>query len=170
MSKFIVVTEEVGNSPFKQFKFEEVGTSLPILLMSLGDATSPEYGDFVVLQGLQFNPEAKSLDELIETAQLVSFPNQTVLNNKIQSGAMRLREPYIITLKWKKGDKYDNGKKVCKSNGYEVVHVVFKDDVKEKLIERYHQLLGENESLVAATVPVDESVETDSKSVYEPKL
>ena len=167
MAGFIQAEEKVGNSPYAQFKFEKVGDSVTLLFMGLGDATSPEYGDFTVIQGLQFDPEASSIEEAVKSAKLISFPNQTVIQNRIQNGAMRTKEAYKITLQWKKGDKYDNGKKVCKSNGYEILHLVLSDEAKQALIKKYYELLGENNSIVQAAIPAEaEAIDASA----EPRL
>jgi len=167
MAGFIQAEEKVGNSPYAQFKFDQVGDSITLLFMGLGDATSPEYGNFTVIQGLQFDPSAASIEEAVKSAKLVSFPNQTVIQNRIQNGAMRTKEAYKITLQWKKGDKYDNEKKVCKSNGYEILHLVLSDEAKQALIKRYYELLGDNNSIVQAAIPTeDENVGTAA----EPRL
>ena len=171
---FIKKVEEVTGSPFKNFKFENVGDTLTFLFTEIADATSPEYGEFEVLRGLKFNPEVNSLDEALATAELVSFPMQTQIANKINSGAMRPGEAYQIKLIYKKGDTYETatGKKAkCKSNGYEVLHLILDDEVKEALKAKYYELAGKDTGLVKAQVAVkDEEAEQPTQLKRTPKL
>ena len=161
--------EEVTGSPFKNFKFENVGDALTFLFAEVADATSAEYGEFEVVRGLKFNPEANSLDEALETAELVSFPMQTQIANKIHSGAMRPGEAYQIKLIYKKGDTYETatGKRArTKSNGYEVLHLILDDEVKEALKAKYYELAGKDTGIVKATT----AVQDDTAPNRVPKL
>lgn len=158
---FIKKVEETANSPFKPFKFEQVGDELTLLFMEVADATSPTYGDFEVVRGLRFNPEAASIEDALASAELVSFPLNTVISNKIKNGAMVVREAYSIKMIWKKGDKYD-GNKICKSNGYEVLHLILDDSARQALIAKYNELAGN--SLIKDTAPVAEPEAAPAKT------
>ena len=135
---FVKQVEEVrGSSPFKPFKFENVGDKLTFLFMGVEDAQSPTYGTFEVVRGLEFNPNASSVEEALTTASLVSFPMQTQIANKINNGLMRPREAYSIEMIWKKGDKYD-GNKICKSNGYKIEHLILDEEARKALIKKFN--------------------------------
>lgn len=163
------VEEVKGNSPFKPFKFERVGDSVTMLFMGVADATSPTYGDFEVVQGLAFNPNASSVEEAVKSAELVSFPMQTVIANKVNNGLIRPREAYTFTMAWKKGDKY-NGNKVAKANGYNIEHLILDEAARTALIKRYNELLGKTESSIVAAKEelTDDTVLTTPPT--EPKL
>ena len=136
--------EEIGaqKSPFKPFKFEKVGDSVTLLFMHVAEAVSPTYGSFEVVRGLRFDPGAATVDDALESAELISFPLQTNLANKISNGDIKPKEAYQITLAWKKGQQFDDGK-VAKANGFNVKHLVLDESARNALIRRYNELTGE---------------------------
>jgi len=113
-----------GNSPYKEHKINEyeIGKSIGFVYFKEETATSAEYGDFQVWQGVTYDFDAKTEDALIASLELGSLIANTLLLNKQKNGAIVPGELYRIEKKWNKGDTYDGNKK-AKGLGYELFHL-----------------------------------------------
>lgn len=112
-----------GSSPYGKWNFKEVGDSITCLVMGKGTRSSQEYGDFNVLEVVKFNPDANTVEEAVESAELVAFPIATVLNNQFDSGVIVPNECYTITFSLDRGQEYiakNGGKAKAKAKHYKV--------------------------------------------------
>ena len=130
--------EVLSENQHNQFDISslEIGESLPFYFDNTRGATSEEYGDFIIAQGLKVDIEAASVDALIESAEATSFVPNTLLNNKIDEGSLIPGELYRIEKAWDKGQKFSDGKK-AKGWGYKVFHLATEPAVKSKLQAAY---------------------------------
>jgi hypothetical protein len=146
-----------GNSPYASFSPNEdlnVGESFCIYFKETAEATSPEYGEFTVLNGVKFNCSAATEQELIDSMELASFVPNTLLLNKIASNSMRAGDAYRIEKKWNRGDKYDGNKK-AKGYGYSV----YKLSASNELLNKFEAFISENLGTSVAAMgetPVEE--------------
>lgn len=152
-------SEKIENlSKYTAFKFEEVGDSLTLLFTEIGEAESVQYGKFNTFCGVSFNPELGSVDEAISTINMQSFVINTVIQNLIDTGRIKLGSVYKVTLTSQKGQKYVDKKGVerkTNSKHYEVVQVTgIPDELMSALNERVEV------SGVAPVQPVEENVVT----------
>lgn len=113
-----------GNSPYEEIKIAEfdIDKDLGFVYFKEETATSAEYGDFTVWQGVAFDTGAKSEEELVNSLKLASIIPNTLLLNKQKNGAIVPGELYRIVKKWNKGDTYDGNKK-AKGHGYDLFHL-----------------------------------------------
>lgn len=118
--------EEVikGNSPYNEHKIAdfELEKSIGLVYIKEETATSAEYGDFQVWQGVTYDFTAATEEALIASLALGSIIPNTLLLNKQKNGAIIPGELYRIEKKWNKGDTYDGNKK-AKGHGYELYHL-----------------------------------------------
>ncbi len=114
----------------------EIGESLPFYYASTRGATSEEYGDFIICQGIKVDIEAASVDALVGSAHAISFIPNTLLKNKIDEGSMIEGELYRIEKAWDKGQKFSDGKK-AKGWGYKVFHLAMDPQTKTALSNGY---------------------------------
>ncbi len=119
----------------------EIGESLPFYYASTRGATSEEYGDFIICQGIKVDVEASSVDALVATAAAISFIPNTLLKNKIEEGAMIEGELYRIEKAWDKGQKFKDGKK-AKGWGYKVFHLAMDPQTKTALSNAYQSAVN----------------------------
>ena len=129
-------TETVnGNSPYVEFKIGEMEKTTKLGFMFLGrdTATSAEYGEFTIWQGIRFDDKAETEEALLSSLSLVGIIPNTMLKNFEKNGAFSLETPYIITKKWDKGDKYE-GNKRAKGNGFGVDKVKLPTSILDKMI------------------------------------
>ena len=129
-------TEEVnGNSPYTDLKIGEQdnGFKLGFLYLARDKATSAEYGEFKIWQGLSFDPTAETEEALIGSLALASLIPNTMLQNFEKNGAFSFETPYILTKKWTKGDKYD-GNKRAKGHGWGVEKVKLPTSILDKMV------------------------------------
>ena len=132
----LFTTEEVnGNSPYADLKIgdQDNGYKFGFLFMARDKATSAEYGDFQINQGLTFDPAAETEAQLLESLALGSYIPNTMLKNFEKNGAFSLETPYILTKKWTKGHKYD-GNKRTKGHGWGVEKVKLPTSIVDKMI------------------------------------
>jgi len=129
-------TEEVnGNSPYTDMKIgdQDNGFKVGFLYLKKDKATSAEYGEFNIWQGLSFNQDAETEEQLLESLALASLIPNTMLQNFEKNGAFSFETPYILTKKWTKGDKYE-GNKRAKGHGWGVDKVKLPTSILDKMI------------------------------------
>ena len=124
--------EVVGNSPYENYKFEDVGQAVTGLFVGVEERNSREYGDFVVVLFVSFDASAKDIPSAVASAKLLSIPFATVLLNKYQGGALARGECYTIEMVLAKGDKYENSKtgkqEKAKANHFKILHLSVPDE------------------------------------------
>ena len=150
--------EVVSENAHKQLDIKEMetGESLGFFFTSQRGATSEEFGDFIICQGLEVNLGAEDVDTLITTAKAASFIPNTLLVNKIKEGSLLEGELYRIEKAWAKGQKFKDGKK-AKGWGYKLFSLSLEPAVKKQLLDAYKVAIN----------PV-KSKETDSDGSSEP--
>jgi len=151
----LFTTEEVnGNSPYTDLKIgdQDNGFRTGFLFIKKDSATSTEYGDFDIWQGLSFDPNAETEEQLMNSLQLASIIPNTMLKNFEKNGAFVFDTPYIITKKWTKGDKYD-GNKRAKGHGFGVEKVKLPTSILDKMLAFHNSKMNvvETEQVDAAT-------------------
>ncbi len=132
----LFTTEEVnGNSPYTDQKIgdQDNGFKLGFLFIRKDSATSAEYGDFDIWQGVKFDSSAETEDALISSLELASLIPNTMLKNFEKNGAFAFDTAYILTKKWTKGDKYE-GNKRAKGHGFGVDKVKLPTSILDKMI------------------------------------
>lgn len=140
-----------GKSPYKDLKLgdQENGYSLTFYYDNKTKATSADYGDFEILQGLRFDHTLNSMDDMVNGAELVSFVPNTMLRNLMANGGMVRGEAYILTKKWTKGDKFD--KKKALGHGFEVQRIKAPDSFLAQLKNRRKELLPDGLGVESVT-------------------
>ena len=68
-------------------------------------------GDFMVFQGLKLNLDAKTPEELISSAEPISFPARSIFEREVQEGRITPGKLYRLEMNIKRGDLV-KGKKV----------------------------------------------------------
>lgn len=137
-------TEEVsGNSPYTDLKIgdQDNGFEFGFVFLRKDSATSPEYGDFAIWQGLQFDQSAETEDALIASLKLASFIPNTMLQNFEKNGAFSFETAYILNKKWSKGDKYE-GNKRAKGHGWTVNKVKLPTSIMDKVVAHHNSLMS----------------------------
>lgn len=162
--------EVVGNSPYKNFQFTDVGQSVTGLFVGVEERNSREYGEFTVGLFVSFKAEAKDIPSAVASAELVSVPFATVLMNKYQGGALARGECYTIEMVLAKGDKYDNTKtgkqEKAKANHFKILHL----SVPDEGIAALEELVpGSGPAMVQGARPVKEPGEDLPDDVPTPK-
>ena len=134
--------EVLNENQHEQFDIAalEIGESLPFYYSSTRGATSEEYGDFIICQGIKVDIASASVDGLVSSAQAVSFIPNTLLKNKIDEGSMIEGELYRIEKAWDKGQKFSDGKK-AKGWGFKVFHLAMDPQTKTALNDAYQAAL-----------------------------
>jgi len=156
--------EVLNQNQHKQIPLQElpINTSIGFYFDNTKEATSQEYGDFTVCQGLEVDLSSQTVDELIETAQPASFIPNTLLLNKLSSGAMIPGEVYRIEKVWDRFQKFKDGTK-AKGYGYALFHQEVGPQVKSKLAAAYKQKIAA--AFNASETPADEaSSEVDTNT------
>ena len=148
-----------GKSPYTDMKLGDQanGFSCTFYYDNKTSATSQEYGEFEILQGVGFDHTLSSQDDMVAGAKLISVIPNTMLKNLIANGGMVRGEAYIITKKWTKGDAVPNSKQKAKGHGYEVQRIKAPYAFLDRLKARHKELLPEGMGTedVAATPSVD---------------
>ena len=148
-------TEVVSENVHLQMDIKEmtIGDSFGFFFTSQRTATSEEYGDFIICQGLKVDLEATDIDSLVDTAGAASFIPNTLLSNKITEGALLEGELYRIEKAWDKGQKFKDGKK-AKGWGYKLFSLSIEPTVKKQLSDSYKaKVNGVNVSETEAEAP-----------------
>lgn len=132
-----------GKSPYKydNMSIQKNGYNTVFYYDNKASATSSEYGDFEILQGLGFDVTLKTEQAMIDSAELKSIIPNTMMKNLIANGGMVRGEAYIITKKWTKGDAIPNSKQKAKGHGYEVARIKAPDAFLEQLKQKHTELL-----------------------------
>lgn len=130
---FTTSTESLnGFSQFETYKFEERGQTLFFMMTGTGTRTSTQYGEFEVIEGVSFDPNAVG-DGFKESIKLISFTSNTVLQNLVKFGKMRVNGLYKVVLEVPKDEKFENesGKiEKSKYNRFVTYPVSCNDEVK----------------------------------------
>jgi hypothetical protein len=142
-----------GKSPYTDVKLgdQENGFTTTFYYDNKTKATSQDYGEFEILQGVKFDHTLDSTDDMLAGATLSSMIPNTMLKNLINNGGMVRGEAYIVTKKWTKGDKFNNKKAL--GHGYEVQRIKAPDAFLAELKKRHSELLPEG--MGTETVNVD---------------
>ena len=117
----------------------EVGESIGFYFDNTRTATSEQYGDFLIAQGLTVDYNAKSIDAFVESGEAGSFIPNTLLLNKIEEGTLLEGEAYRIEFSWDKGQKFKDGR-ISKGYGYTLFHLAIEPEVKKQLADQYKAL------------------------------
>ncbi len=146
--------EVVSENQHEQLDIKEmeIGDSLGFFFVSQRTATSEEYGDFTICQGLKVDLDATSVDALVEEAKAASFIPNTLLANKIAEGALLEGELYRIEKAWDKGQKFKDGKK-AKGWGYKLFSLSLEPVVKKQLTDEYKAKINPVKSEETAEAP-----------------
>ena len=149
--------EVLNENQHEQFDISalEIGESLPFYYANTRDATSEDYGDFIICQGIKVDIEAASIDALAGSAKPISFIPNTLLKNKIDEGSMIEGELYRIEKAWDKNQKFKDGKK-AKGWGYKVFHLAADPKTKTALVNAYKTAV-QPASLAEAEAEVSET-------------
>ena len=119
----------------------EIGEQIGFMQFTKDTATSSEYGDFQIEQGVSFNAKAQTEQELLDSLALTGVIFNTMLKNYVKNGAWSYEVPYIITKKWNKGDKYE-GNKRAKGNGFGVAKVKLPVAIVNKIEDFYRSKMS----------------------------
>lgn len=146
-----------GKSPYTDMKLgdQDNGFTCTFYYDNKAKATSADYGDFEILQGVGFDHNLDSMEDMLAGARLISMIPNTMLKNLIANGGMARGEAYIVTKKWTKGDKFNNKKAL--GHGYEVQRIKAPDSFLDQLKAKHKELLpeGMGAETVAAAPEVD---------------
>lgn len=137
-------TEEVqGQSPYQDYQLGNQENGFVATLFYVGDSEEleSEHGKFYCMQGLGFDINSKTEDDILNSAKLVSIIPNTMLKGMIANGAFAKGQAYKITKKWSKGDKYQG--RAAKGHGYEVSKFGLPSTVLSKLYDKHNELLPE---------------------------
>ena len=135
-------TEEVqGQSPYKDYQLGNQENGFVATLFYVGDSEEleSEHGKFYCMQGLGFDVNSKTEDDILSSATLVSIIPNTMLKGIIANGAFAKGQAYKITKKWSKGDKYQG--RAAKGHGYEVSKFGLPSTLLNKLYEKHNEML-----------------------------
>lgn len=139
----ILDTEEVvqGQSPYKDYQLGNQENGFVATLFYVGDSEEleSEHGKFYCMQGLGFDVNSKTEDDILNSCQLVSIIPNTMLKGMIANGAFAKGQAYKITKKWSKGDKYQG--RAAKGHGYEVTKFGLPKSVIDNLFSKHNELL-----------------------------
>lgn len=133
--------EVAGQSPYADYQLGNQENGFVATLFYTGDSEEleSEHGTFICMQGVGFNPDSKTEQEIIDSAKLVSIIPNTMLQGKKKNGAFEIGQAYKFTKKWSKGDKY-NGRS-SKGHGYTVEKYSLPKSILDKLFEKHNELL-----------------------------
>lgn len=128
--------EQLTAGSYKVIKLQDLekGDFITFFTCGTESRSSAEYGDFEVVVGLEVDTNARSVSELVETAEPASFvPNTMLQNLGLKSGTL-----YKIQKEWNRGDKGPKGKP-SKGYGYKVFKLSADLEVLNKLDEKFAQ-------------------------------
>lgn len=128
-----------------------INESLGFYFAGTREATSEDYGDFVICQGLKVDVTSASVDALLETSLAYSFIPNVLLSNKLTEGSFAQGELYRIEKTWEKGQKFKDGTK-AKGYGFTLYHQNVDPLVKKQLADIYASRIN---PLKAAETPVE---------------
>jgi len=137
-------TEEVqGQSPYQDYQLgtQENGFVATLFYVSDSEELESEHGKFYCMQGIGFDINSKTEDDILNSAKLVSIIPNKMLKGMIAKGAFAKGQAYQITKKWTKGDKYQG--RTAKGHGYEVSKFGLPSTLLDKLYDKHNELLPE---------------------------
>ena len=146
--------EEVsGSSPYQDYQLGNQVNGFVATLFYVGDSKEleSEHGKFYCMQGLGFDANSKTEDDVINSCKLVSIIPNTMLKGMITNGAFAKGSAYKVTKKWTKGDKYQG--RAAKGHGYEVSKFGLPATVIEKLYAKHNELLPEGLKIGSTEAP-----------------
>lgn len=157
-----------GNSPYKQHKINEFEKDEAIGFVYMNEETrdSQDYGEFTVWQGVTFNTEAETEQELLESLELGSIIPNTILKNKQETGNLVAGELYKIVKTWDKGDKYKDksgATKRAKGHGFDMYHLKLNTAFLKKVRE-FH------DNIMKPKVEIEPDEDNSSESKSKPKI
>lgn len=157
---FVTARESVKQSPYEAVKFEEVGDSVTIYAVNVGERNGG-FGEFQVMEAVQWNPDAESYEELEESLKLISFPLKTWLKNDVKNKKLEIGKFYTITLHLKRDMKYikDGVSKKAKSDNFEVIRLAVDEKAKEII-----------KSFAPDIAKVEVEVESEAPQTARPRL
>lgn len=126
-------------------------------------ATSKDYGEFTILQGVSFDGTQKTIEDILASAKLASFIPNTLIHNIIKQGGLIRGEAYKIVKKWSKDDKWDpkDPKKRAKGHGFEFFRLKASDAFLSALKQKHNDLYpggieveGESDAISTAGIDV----------------
>lgn len=162
MANMFSEEELQGTSPYAKYSPNEeleIGDSFCFYFKETSTATSSEYGEFTLMNGVTFDCDAKDSDSLKSSYALTGFVPNTLLLNRLAAGQMRPGNAYRIEKAWNRGDKY-NGNQKAKGYGYKV----FKLGASDELLSSFDIFIANELGIV----PTSEEEVTDTES--KPKV
>jgi len=146
--------EVVSENVHLQMDIKEmvIGESIGFFFTSQRTATSDEYGDFTICQGLKVDLDAQDVDTLVDEAVAASFIPNTLLINKITDGSLLEGELYRIEKAWDKGQKFAD-RKVARGWGYKLFSLSIEPTVKKQLSNTYKAKVNPVKSEETDTAP-----------------
>lgn len=160
---FVQGNEEVkGSSPYKEFKFENVGESITFLMAGVSTRNSAEWGEFTVAEVVKFDSSAKSVDDAVASAELRSFALPTVLKNQVDNGMIVRGECYTVEFVLDKGDKYvdkkTNKQARSKAKHFKVLRLSVPQEGIDALNEKVPNKMVKSATVIAKPEPAPEVV------------
>ena len=146
--------EEVsGSSPYQDYQLGNQENGFVATLFYVGDSEEleSEHGTFYCMQGLGFDANSKTEEDVINSCKLVSIIPNKMLKGMITNGAFAKGSAYKVTKKWTKGDKYQG--RAAKGHGYEVSKFGLPATVIEKLYAKHNELLPEGLKIGSTEAP-----------------
>lgn len=116
----------------------DVNESILFYFDNLRDATSDEYGDFKICQGLKLDLTASNEADLLDSAVAASFIPNTLLTNKLDQNSFVRGEVYRVEHAWTRGQKFSNGQK-AKGEGYELYRIKLGEGTLKQLAHLYKE-------------------------------
>ena len=151
----ILDTQEAvsGSSPYQYYQLGNQENGFVATLFYVGDSEEleSEHGKFYCMQGLGFDANSKTEDDVINSCKLVSIIPNTMLKGMITNGAFAKGSAYKVTKKWTKGDKYQG--RAAKGHGYDVSKFGLPATVIEKLYAKHNELLPEGLKIGSTEAP-----------------
>lgn len=165
---FVQGNEEVkGSSPYKEFKFEDVGSTITFMMAGKSVRNSAEWGEFTVAEVVKFDAEASSIEGAVASAELRSFALPTVLKNQVDNGLIVPNECYTVEFVLDRGDKYID-KKTNKQARSKAKHFkVMRLSVPQEGIDALSKLVP-HKAMVQSAVTVQEP--TPAPDVAAPRV
>lgn len=139
--------KQIQNNQLAQINLKELakGESVTFYAGSIADRNSAEYGDFKVVEGLNLDANAGSIDALVDSASGAAFIPNTMLLNMIEEGKLAAGNLYRIEKAWDRDEKFSNGKK-AKGFGYNVFELGADQDTKVRLRDAFMEAKSGNKT------------------------
>lgn len=126
---------------FNRFEFKNLtkDESIIVYLADVADMDSADFGEFKLFKMLKLNV-GKTIDEMLDGAELISSIPNTMLLNMVSEGLIAEGNMYRITKAWDRGDKFSGGK-IAKGYGYKV-YALSNPQLMPKVVAKYKELLS----------------------------